>query len=345
MAFEIFERELAVLKDATAVLEKGEIVDASDAQRYAQLIKDYEKLLKSSRRLVRLSDRTEEKLNKLARSFDEKNRMLEGLSVKLSKYLSPQVYHSIFSGEQDVVLSTKRKKLTVFFSDIKDFTGTTEHLQPEDLAEVLNRYFSEMSKIALQYGATIDKFIGDAMVMFFGDPESKGVQEDARICVQMAVAMQRRMRELEQIWRESGNEKPFRMRIGINTGYCNVGNFGSDQRMDYTIIGSEVNLAARLESKAKAGGILMSYETYALVRDMVDATERAPVKVKGIDREIRSFALNDIYDEKLSERRFLRNSREGMILLLDKDKLDQEGCQQAVTDLEAALHEIKGWLE
>ncbi len=107
---------------------------------------------------------------------------------------------------------------------------------------------TEMSKIALEYGATIDKYIGDAILAFFGDPESKGVKEDATACVEMAIAMQRRMRELQSQWLDSGLGKPFQLRIGINTGYCTVGNFGSEDRMDYTIIGNEVNLASRLES-------------------------------------------------------------------------------------------------
>ncbi len=105
---------------------------------------------------------------------DEKNNMLKSLSSKLSKYLAPQIYQSIFSGRQGVSLETKRKKLTVFFSDIKDFTQITEDLQAEDLASLLNEYFTEMSRIALEHGATIDKFIGDAMLMFFGDPEIAG---------------------------------------------------------------------------------------------------------------------------------------------------------------------------
>ena len=133
-----------------------------------------------------------------------------------------------------------------------------------------------MSDIAMEHGATIDKFIGDAMLMFFGDPETKGVEEDAKACVRMAMAMQRRMAGLEEEWKAQGYEKPFKMRVGINTGYCNVGNFGSANRMDYTIIGGEVNLAARLEAQADTSGILMSYETYALVKDIVQADTRPP---------------------------------------------------------------------
>ena len=230
-------------------------------------------------------------------ALDEKTKMLESLSVKLSKYLSPQVYASIFAGSRDVELATERKRLTVFFSDIKDFTATTADMQPEDLTAMLNRYFTAMSKIALTHGAHIDKFIGDAMLMFFGDPETRGAEEDARACVRMAVAMQRQMVELQQEWRASGFEQPFEMRIGINTGYCNVGNFGSDDRMDYTIIGAEVNLAARIEAAADPGGILISHPTYALVRDIVRAEERGSIDAKGIRREVRVFAVAGLLDD------------------------------------------------
>ncbi|WP_419783638.1 transporter substrate-binding domain-containing protein [Maridesulfovibrio sp.] len=257
-------------------------------------------------------------------SLDEKNEMLEGLSAKLAKYLSPQVYYSIFSGDRDVVLSTERKKLTVFFSDIKDFTQTTDDMQPEDLTALLNHYFTEMSAIALEYGATIDKFIGDAMLMFFGDPESKGVKEDAELCVRMAVAMQKRMVQLEKEWQGMGFDKPFKMRVGINTGYCNVGNFGSESRMDYTIIGGEVNLAARLEGQADPGGVLMSSETYGLVRKIVNAEERTPIAVKGIRRSIQPYAVISICGEDGSCAEYgnvISYSEQGVDLSIDLEKL------------------------
>lgn len=102
--------------------------------------------------------------------IEAKTSQLQALSEKLSKYLSPQVYESIFAGERDVVIATERKKLTVFFSDIKDFTATTEDLEPEELTLILNDYLTNMTEIAIEHGATVDKYIGDAMVMFFGDP-------------------------------------------------------------------------------------------------------------------------------------------------------------------------------
>ena len=220
------------------------------------------------------------------------NEFLAGVSMKISRYLSPQVYKSIFSGEKTAEISTERKKLTVFFTDIKDFTQTSEDLQPEELTELLNEYFTEMSAIAERHGATIDKFIGDAIVGFFGDPESRGTAEDARACVAMALEMQDRLEELDTEWRKRGIDRPFRARIGINTGFCNVGNFGSSERMDYTIIGAEANLAARLEAAAEPGGIVMSYETYAHVRDMVAAEAMPPMRFKGISREIIPYAIH-----------------------------------------------------
>jgi class 3 adenylate cyclase len=215
--------------------------------------------------------------------------------MKISRYLSPQLYKSIFAGEKDVAIQTERKKLTIFFSDIKDFTATTEQLQPEEITALLNEYFTEMSAIALKHGGTVDKFIGDAILIFFGDPESRGVREDAAACVDMAITMQRRMAELQAGWLERGLERPFKLRIGINTGYCTVGNFGSEDRMDYTIIGNEVNLAARLQSHAPLGGILLAHETYALVHKCVPCAEREPVTVKGFAKSIRNYEVLGIH--------------------------------------------------
>jgi len=341
MSFEIFKKEKIIIDTAKELLDKDDIQgDAKEA--YKKLLKDYEKLFKSTKRLVRLSDRNEAELNKLANNLDEKNKMLENLSASLSKYLSPQIYDSIFSGDTDVSLRTERKKLTVFFSDLKDFTATSEDLQPEDLNYLLNKYFTAMTTVALEHGATIDKFIGDAMLLFFGDPQTKGVIEDAKACVRMAVDMQRRMEDLKDMWLNKGFAKPFRMRIGINTGYCNVGNFGSDHRMDYTIIGSEVNLAARLEQSSDTDGILMSAETYALVKDIVDAEERDPIQVKGIKRGVRTYAVKRIYEGIDADRRFIRKERAGLTCLLDIDKIPDDEKDDVIGELESLIKQVKG---
>jgi class 3 adenylate cyclase len=230
------------------------------------------------------------------RELETANEFLATLSMKISRYLSPQIYESIFSGQKDVTIHTERKKLTIFFSDIKDFTATTERLQPEQVTSLLNEYFTEMSNIALKHGGTIDKFVGDAILIFFGDPESKGEAEDAKACLRMAAEMQHRVAELNVKWRNEGIEHPFRVRMGINTGFCNVGNFGSADRMDYTIIGAEANLAARLQAIAEPGHIVASYETYALVRDILVAHALPSITMKGISREIIPYAVEGMLD-------------------------------------------------
>ena len=229
------------------------------------------------------------------------NKKVKEISTQISKYIPPQINEQFLKGNYNTNISTRRRKLTIFFSDIKNFTKTSESLQPEDLTKYLNEYFSEMTAIALKYGATIDKYIGDAMMLFFGDPESLGEREDARACVRMALAMQKRMKILQKKWKNQGFLEPFEVRIGINTGYCNVGNFGSNQRLTYTIIGGEVNVTQRLEGKADANGILMSYETYALAQDIVEVEERANLSLKGINRIVKCFAVKDRKPTKVNK--------------------------------------------
>ena len=159
-----------------------------------------------------------------------------------------------------------------------------------------------MTDIALTYGATIDKYIGDAMMVFFGDPECKGEWEDARACIKMALNMQRKIKSLQSKWRNEGFYEPFQIRMGINTGYCNVGNFGSEQRLTYTIIGGEVNIAQRLEAAAPSDGILMSYESYAHAQDLVEVDELNSITMKGINREIKVFSvIRDLKTKKIAK--------------------------------------------
>ncbi|WP_202334242.1 MULTISPECIES: adenylate/guanylate cyclase domain-containing protein [unclassified Mesorhizobium] len=238
------------------------------------------------------SDITE--LKRREEGLAEKSAALEVLSGKLSKYLAPQVYNSIFTGHQDVRIASQRKKLTVCFSDIAGFTETADKMESEELTQLLNHYLTEMSRIASEHGATIDKYVGDAIVMFFGDPESRGVKEDALACVTMALAMQRRMSELAQVWKDAGMETPLRCRIGIHTDYCTVGNFGSEDRMDYTIIGGAVNLASRLEHEAQPGTVLISYETFAQVKDSIHCEEQGRIQVRGIAYPAATYRVVDL---------------------------------------------------
>jgi class 3 adenylate cyclase/phosphoglycerate-specific signal transduction histidine kinase len=284
------------------------------------------------------SDITE--LKQRENQLADKSRALEQLSSQLAKYLSPQVYQSIFTGKQEVKIASRRKKLTVFFSDIAGFTETTDRLESEDLTRLLNHYLTEMSEIAVSYGATIDKYVGDAIVIFFGDPETRGVKEDALACVEMAIAMRKRMRELHGAWRASGIEKPLQCRIGINTGYCTVGNFGSEDRMDYTIVGGGVNLASRLETAATPGEILMSYETYANVRHRIHCEERGDISVKGIAYPVATYQVVDTYENLGKERLLIHEERPNLRLDLDLDATSADDRDHAVAVLREALNRL-----
>ena len=284
------------------------------------------------------SDITE--LKQRENQLAEKSRALEQLSSQLAKYLSPQVYESIFTGKQEVKIASRRKKLTVFFSDIAGFTETADRLESEDLTRLLNHYLTEMSQIALSYGATIDKYVGDAIVIFFGDPETRGVREDALACVEMAIAMRKRMRELHELWRASGIEKPLQCRIGINTGFCTVGNFGSEDRMDYTIIGSGVNLASRLEAAATPGEILISYETYAAVRQWIHCEERGRISVKGFAYPVAAYQVVDAHDNVSAVRGFIHEERPSLKLDLDLDAMSAEDRNHAAAVLHKALERL-----
>ena len=190
-------------------------------------------------------------------------------------------------------------------------------------------------QLALEHGATIDKYVGDAIVMFFGDPTSLGVKNDALACVQMAVAMQKRVGELAHEWRNSGIETPLRCRIGIHTGYCTVGNFGSEDRMDYTMIGGTVNLASRLEHEASPGGVLISFETYALVKGDVHCEERGPVHVKGIAQPVATYEVIRSKPEQPSTAH-LRLEIDAARMSDDERKAAAEALRRALGMLEKA---------
>ncbi|HXV23458.1 MAG TPA: adenylate/guanylate cyclase domain-containing protein [Alphaproteobacteria bacterium] len=284
------------------------------------------------------SDITE--LKQREKELSEKSKSMEQLSGQIAKYLSPQIYESIFTGKREVKVASHRRKLSIFFSDIAGFTETAEQLESEDLTKLLNHYLTEMSEIALVHGATIDKYVGDAIVIFFGDPETRGVKEDALACVKMAIAMRQKMAELQGTWRDSGIANPLRCRIGINTGFCTVGNFGSEDRMDYTIIGSGVNLASRLESASAPGEILISYETFALVKDEILCKKFGEITVKGVSHPVETYQVVDTYENLGREREVIQDEFPNYSLTIKLEALSPEERNRAVASLSRALDKL-----
>ena len=222
------------------------------------------------------------------------NKKLQRLSSHLSKYVSSEVIQSIVDGKTEAIIKSSRKKLSVFFSDIVGFSKKTELLEPEDMTPLLNKYFDRMESIIRKYHGTLDKYIGDGIMVFFGDPTTKGAKEDALSCVKMAMEMQKRVLDLSGEWDEHGVDEAFQIRIGIFTGYCTVGNFGSKDQMDYTIIGNPVNAASRLESAASPGETLISHNTWKLINEYVEGEEMEAIGVKGFRDPLRVYQVSGI---------------------------------------------------
>ncbi len=261
----------------------------------------------------------------------EKSLQLENLATRLAKYLSPQIYQSIFEDKQTVESKHSRKNLTIFFSDIVKFTDITDSTEPERLATIVNSYLSEMSAIALEYGGTIDKFIGDAILIFFGDPETKGDVEDALSAIEMSIRMQKRVVELQKSWKKLGLTNGLTVRMGISTGFCTVGNFGSDLRLDYTVLGSPVNLAARLQGMAEPGEIVIDETTQNLVGEELDVIEHKTFTPKGFVRPINTFKVGGF---KKTEHRKLNRKLSRAGKRVEINVIDS-------SDIRAALSELK----
>jgi adenylate cyclase len=233
----------------------------------------------------------EEELTKKSNALEEINKRLKKAQEQISKYIDPNITEKIFKGEFSAELSHKRTKLTMFFSDIKDFTQFTDSSDPEDVAKLLNEYLGEMAQIVRTWGGTIPQFTGDSIYAIFGAPDSKGEQDDALSCLRMGMEMQERMKTLREKWWNQGIQFPFEIRCGIHTGMANVGNYGSEGFMEYSAIGLNTNLASRLEQVCEPGQIYLSHSTWALVKDEIACEEVGTIEVKGFHYPIQTYRV------------------------------------------------------
>lgn len=233
----------------------------------------------------------EEKVALRTQALEAANKRLKEAQVQISKYIDPNVTDKIFKGEFTAELSHQRKKLTLFFSDIKDFTQFTDASDPEDVARLLNEYLGEMARIVRKWGGTIPQFTGDSIYAIFGAPDTKGEREDALACLNMAMEMQQMMTILREKWWNQGIQFPFQIRCGIHTGMANVGNYGSDGFMEYSAIGLNTNLASRLEQICEPDEIYLSHATWALVNENIPCAEVGTVEVKGFHYPIQTYRV------------------------------------------------------
>jgi adenylate cyclase len=233
----------------------------------------------------------EEELTTKSNALEKTNKRLKKAQEQISKYLDPNVTEKIFKGEFTAELSHKRTKLTMFFSDIKDFTQFTDASDPEDVARLLNEYLGEMAQIIRTWGGTIPQFTGDSIYAIFGAPDSKGAQGDALACLHMALEMQMKMKTLREKWWNEGIQFPFEIRCGIHTGMADVGNYGSEGFMEYSAIGLNTNLASRLEQACQPGEIYLSHTSWALVKEEIPCEEVGTIEVKGFHYPIQTYRV------------------------------------------------------
>jgi class 3 adenylate cyclase len=243
-------------------------------------------LNRTTRQLASLYEGLSELNSNLEKTIEEQVTQLQR-TERLRRYVSPQVADAILTGEAPVAFASVRRNLTILYSDIRGFTQMAERMEPEELVDGLNEYFSAMTELVFSNGGTLDKYLGDGILAFFGDPIP--FEDHAERAVATAFEMLAKVEELRGTWMRS--EEELSIGVGISTGYVTVGNIGSSTRTDYTVVGNHVNVAARLAAAAEPGKILVSERTMASVRDRVDWVPVDDLVMKGVKRPVKVFAV------------------------------------------------------
>jgi class 3 adenylate cyclase len=230
--------------------------------------------------------------------WHDRERKLEVIGEQLgraneviSRYVASQLAEQVRNGNYTMLERHERRRLTLFFSDIEDFATIADQMEPEDLSALLNDYLSEMTAIAERFGGTIDKFVGDAIMIFFGAPDATTDSDHALRAVRMAVEMQQRLAELRERWTRQGIARPFHVRMGINTGVVSIGAFGSHSRLEYTAIGRHVNLAARLQAQCERDCVLLSHSTWVHVQDTIGAVAKGEISLRGFQQPVVAYEV------------------------------------------------------
>lgn len=270
-AYLALEKTNTELREAKARLDQySRELERKVEERTSELRKAQQDLLKLNRNLE----------SKVKTQIDQLEKYNE-----LRRYLSPKLTEKILAGDHVFGAQSQRKLMTVVFTDIRGFSAITDSLEPEEISHLLNKYLSEMINIVHCYDGTLNKILGDGLLIFFGDPVP--MEDHAERAVRMAIDMQKKAKELAPEWHEYGHE--LGLGIGINTGFMTAGNIGSDIHKDYTVIGNQVNVAARLESAARAGQILISQRTFSRVKGLVEVEEVGTIIVKGIHSPVKTY--------------------------------------------------------
>jgi adenylate cyclase len=241
---------------------------------------------------LRVSSRDEigaltESFNQMARSLREK----EMIKRAFTRYVAREVVEEILKDPEHLVLTGERREVTVLFCDVRGFTPLSERLSPEEVVLHLNDFYTLMIETTFKHDGTLDKFLGDAVMAIFGAPIAH--PDHSLRAVRTALAMRAGVVEMNERRRRQGKE-PIAVGIGVSAGEAVAGTVGTEDRMEYTVIGDTVNLAARLESNAKTGQILISHGTWERVRGAVDVKPLGPLKVKGKEEEVEVYEVLDL---------------------------------------------------
>lgn len=281
------------------------------------------------------------KLKMLNEQLQNEQHLHKLRAYKLSRYLPPPVWRAINEG-RDRALETERKRLTIFFCDIKDFSQMSEELEAETLTDLLNSFLTEITKIATKHGGTVNKFMGDAVMIVFGDTsDTHGIKSDCIRCVAMSIAIKKRMKVLQQEWFKRGIKKPLQIRMGINTGYCTVGTYGTAEHLDYTVLGTHVNLASRLETAAEPGQILISYESWSLVKDVIMCRDKGDILVKGFSQPIQVYQVVDLRKDLGKNQSYFEQNIDGFSMHLDIEKVRNYDKDKVMRSLLDAAERLK----
>jgi len=286
------------------------VVSGGDMQGYYAIYHDIGELVRARREAeeathtIRMQAEELVKWNRtLNARVDEQVQEIERMS-RLRRFLSPQVADAILAAGADSVLESHRREITAIFCDLRGFTRFAEVNEPEDVMRVLREYHSAMGEIIFEYGATLEHFEGDGMMLFFNDPIP--VADPTNRAVRMAIAMRDRAAELAVAWRRHGYDLGFG--VGVARGYATIGRIGFEGRFDYGAVGSVVNMASRLGNAAAAGQILISLRVFAEVEDVIDAEPAGEVELKGFHGPQRVFNLIGLKEAGTRAQRIERDS-------------------------------------
>jgi len=222
--------------------------------------------------------------------FRTEERSRKQITSIFGKYVSPVVIENILKNPDSLNLGGEKRNITIFFSDIRGFTSISEKLGPEELVHLLNEYLTEMTSIIIKDEGLVDKFMGDAIMAFWGAPLNQ--PNHVEMACSSSLEMMDKLRELQKKWKNEGIPS-FDIGIGLNSGDAVVGNMGSSSRFDYTAMGDNVNLASRLEGLNKFYGtnIIISENIYKVVKDKFEVRKLDVVKVKGRKKPILIYEL------------------------------------------------------